>query len=95
MAHQCAATVGSAALDVVEDPALADEVGVTSGGRVANLRGQSSPQDSYDKRPQDALTAEDMSPMQHAALQGCTPQAVHEAVHEEDDDFDSRTRNNN
>ena len=55
MGHQCTATVGSAALDVVEDPALADEVGVTSGGRVANILGQSSPEDSCYNKPQDAL----------------------------------------
>ena len=72
MAHQSTASVGSAALDVVEDPALADEVGVASGGRVASQRGQSAPQDSCDKKPQDVLvrnssekmTAEDASPTQ-------------------------------
>ena len=55
MDPQCTATVGSAALDVVEDPALADEVGVASGGRVASQRWQSSPEDSCNKKPQDAL----------------------------------------
>ena len=93
MAHQSTASVGSTALDVIEDPALADEVGVTSGGRVANLRGQSSPEDSCDNKPKDALvrnssedmTAENMSPTQHAALQvpagrtSRTPQEVHDA----------------
>ena len=50
MAHQSIASVGSAALDVIEDPGIAVEVGVTSGGQVASLRGRSAPKTVATRR---------------------------------------------
>ena len=54
MDPQCSASVGSAALEIVQDPALAD-VGVASEERIAGQCGQSAIQDSCDEKPQDAL----------------------------------------
>ena len=56
MDPQCSASVGSAALEIVQDPALA-EVGVASEERIAGQCGQSVIQDSCDEKPQDALVS--------------------------------------
>ena len=92
MDPQCSASVGSAAIEIVQDPALA-EVGVASEERIAGQCGQSAIQDGCDEKPQDALvrnssekmTAEDTSPTQHAASQVPTGSSPLPEVRESDD----------
>ena len=83
------ATAGSAAVDeemvLRVDPVNAVEVDKISDSRVAGSRG-SQPEESCDKKAHDAAkknknknkNKNNMSPLQHAALQGCTPQAIQE-----------------
>ena len=87
-------TAGSAAVDeemvLNVDPAYAVDVDKISDSRVAGSRG-SQPKESCDEKAPDAKknkknknkNKNNMSPLQHATLPGCTPQAVHQAVREE------------
>ena len=52
----CSASIGSAAVEIVQDPALA-EVGVASEERIAGQCGQPAIQDSCDEQPQKALVS--------------------------------------
>ena len=81
------ATAGSAAVDeemeLSVDPVYAVEVDRISESRAAGSRG-SQPEERCDEKAQDAKNKNknknknNMSPLQHADLQGCTPQAIQE-----------------